>query len=199
MPFVSFIIPTLGRDSLWDTLESLGNQTDDDWEALIVLDNGSLLSDKAFTAVSAYGKTSLLVPDIKGSAGLLRNYGMEKADSEWVAFVDDDDTLDPHYVEHLKQHVEDYPSADIILFRMLHPKYGILPREQIPTISQGLVGISYALRARIKPKFLKEEVVSDTDTTKNLHEDIELLRELRDKGHELYISRHVDYLVGTHD
>lgn len=197
MPFVSFIIPTLGRDSLADTIASLVSQTDGDWEAFVVLDDSYMLTGRAGETVMEWDqRVHLLVPSISGSAGLLRNYAISKCTSEWIAFVDDDDTLEPQYVEHLHAHAEDYPSADVVLFRMKHPKYGILPREQLPTISQGLVGISYAVRARIKPKFLKEEVVSDTDTRLNTHEDIELLLDLRNKGHELYISKHVDYIVG---
>ncbi len=132
----------------------------------------------------------------ESSAGLLRNEGIKEALGEWVAFVDDDDTIAPQYVEHLREHAEDFPSADVIVFRMEHPKYGILPRESCPIIAQGFVGISYAVKRGIQPLFIRENVVSDTDTTLNTHEDIELLVELKNKNHELYISPHIDYKVG---
>ena len=191
MPFVSFIIPTLGRMSLYNTLESLSNQTDGDWDAIVVADSAWEGYKGLFSS-----RITCIESNQTGSAGLLRNEGIAQASGEWIAFVDDDDVLQPEYVEHLREHAGDYPSADVVVFRMLHPIYGVLPPEQMPLIKQGLVGISYAVKAHVKPQFVKENVVSNIDTRLNTHEDIELLLELRNKGHEVYVSPHCDYLVG---
>jgi glycosyltransferase involved in cell wall biosynthesis len=192
-PFVSFIIPSIGRASLDTALDSLREQSDPDWEALVVADPRWWKSkhiprgEKKITYLN--GKES--------SAGLLRNHGLQLAYGQWVAFRDDDDTISPNYVEHLREHAEDYPGAGVVVFRMEHPKYGILPRENLPIIAQGLVGISYAVKRQHQPRFEAENVVSTTDTTLNTHEDINLLLELRKRGLEFYISPHVDYKVGA--
>ena len=191
-PFVTFIIPSYGRESLNDTLASLQEQSDSDWEALIVCDPrwvpgiGQSKEDKRVYYVRGWDR----------SAGLLRNIGIKEANGEWVAFVDDDDTVSPQYVEHLREHSEDYPQVDVVIFRMLHPTYGVLPPQNMPVLQQGLVGISYALKREIQPRFIKENVVSSTDTRLNTHEDIQLLQELRNQNYEMYFSPHVDYKVG---
>ena len=126
MSFVTFIVPTLGRDSLARALASIEEQTDSDW--------------------------SVVVEPSCGSAGETRNEAMKKAHGEWIGFLDDDDVLCPTYVEHLRAHAEDYPWAECVIFRMDHPVLGILPP---PTgqLMLGTVGISFALRKEVARQY----------------------------------------------
>lgn len=186
-PFASFIIPSVNRVSLQDTLRSLKEQSDSDWEALVVADKrwpvrpGQSEGDKRIYYVRG---------EQEGSAALLRNRGIDMANGEWVCFVDDDDTVSPQYVEHLRAHAEDYPTADVVVFRMDHPRFGILPHPDIPVIAHGQVGISFAVKREIQPFFKTGDAMAP------IPDDIELLSRLKQEGKEFYISPHVDYKVG---
>lgn len=186
MSFVSFITPTMWRPTLERTLLSMQAQTDPDWECVIVADPayfpGSRLDDPRI--VEAIPPSSA-----KKSAGLLRNDGILTARSGWVAFVDDDDTIDPHYVEWLKEYEETV--YDVVVFRMQYRDGRILPPPDSATLAFGQVGISYAIRtplARAYP-FVREDVDS------GYHEDWELIRTLYKEQFPIHISSHVAYYV----
>eukprot|EP00977_Amphora_coffeiformis_P025246 scaffold18819_cov268-Amphora_coffeaeformis.AAC.9 len=79
-------------------------------------------------------------------------------DARWMAFVDDDDTVSPYYVEYLAQLSHQSPQApkqpDVVLFRMRDVRpakqfwyRGILPPlAHGPVASVAAVGISFAIR-----------------------------------------------------
>ena len=89
-------------------------------------------------------------------AGLVRNEIIQKhAVSEWVAFVDDDDTLSPYYVEYLNQGIaastkRDLPSSDIIIFRMQDPQERLFPPLRHGVVAKMYsVGISFAVQRNL--------------------------------------------------
>lgn len=74
MPLASVIIPTLGRrDSLHDCLESLWNQTYQDFEIIQVREEGELAR--------------------------LRNEGAKRSRGEYLIFIDDDVVCDPGWLQ----------------------------------------------------------------------------------------------------
>jgi len=102
--FVTFIIPSKGRDSIDRTIQSLFNQTHDLWNAVIVFDGEQQLSSAISGNLSDPRIRNYTIPKFGESnfAGTLRNYGMSKGKcSEWFAFVDDDDVLSPDYITRL--------------------------------------------------------------------------------------------------
>lgn len=127
-----------------------------------------------------------------GSAGLTRNFGIERCQTDWIAFLDDDDVVKPTYVEHLREHATE--GHDVVVFRMDHPQFGILPPPQHPIIAHGLVGISFAYRrsAANGVKFIREDLLNPGPYG---NEDINLLLKLRDEGLDIFISPHVEYVV----
>jgi glycosyltransferase involved in cell wall biosynthesis len=189
-PLVSFVTPTLDRPTLGRTQESIVDQTDDSWEAIFVYDPRR--TPAWLIQPQKWGRF-LLVPGCDTSAGLLRNEGIARARGEWVAFVDDDDVLHEFYVAHLRQHVYSHRGVDVVVFRMQHPNYGILPDPANPQIAHGRVGISYAVRRDALPldPFIREDLSRPGPG----NEDIDLLLRLRGAGHRFFISPHVDYLV----
>ncbi len=138
------------------------------------------------------GMHGWLAPDeISGSAGLLRNAGANHTTGRWICFLDDDDWIQPQYVEHLAQHEVDHPRTDVVVFRMHDPKLGILPRPDEPRIAWSNVGISFAVKSEIMGHFQFER-----ERPQALHnEDWLFLQDLQRSGKKFFISPHVDYMV----
>jgi hypothetical protein len=194
-PFASFIVPTLVRDSLRRTIGSLSDQTVDDWQAIMVIDWQARKKHMPWLVSPKGVHVYLPSAGLSGSAGLLRNHGIKNAQGEWLCFVDDDDYLSPHYLEHLQQHARDYPRVDVIVFRMKDPKLGILPDPVLPEIDFSKVGTSFAIKREWMTgedppfQFIREDVAA------KVHEDWQLLSELKEAQLKFYISPHVDYFV----
>jgi len=102
-PKVSVIIPTIGRESLRDTIESVLNQTYKNLEIIITDDTEER---KAFQLVSPYLEKDNRIRYIvntkyrHGPAGN-KNNGLDNITGEYFTFCDDDDTLLPDAIETL--------------------------------------------------------------------------------------------------
>ena len=69
--FITFIIPSSNRQSLVAALDSLMEQTNDEWEALVILDG----KHRDFKISKKYTKIRLINIQATGHAGLVRNAG----------------------------------------------------------------------------------------------------------------------------
>lgn len=124
MSQITFIIPTIGRETLNATINSILSQTCPKWKAIIVFDGLSPsieVNDPRFQILQV-DKTERH-KDHEHSAGYVRNYGIKFATTEWVAFIDDDDTIKNTYVETFLSETKQY-DIDVIIFRMI--KHSIL-------------------------------------------------------------------------
>jgi glycosyltransferase involved in cell wall biosynthesis len=197
---ITFIIPTIGRASLLITLASLYGQTDGRWRAIIVFDGipsilkeGDLLDTRI--QVLEIEKSGVHI----NSAGLVRNAGIRTCLTEWVGFVDDDDTLSSRYVETFYKEVESYPEVDVLLFRMyvekpsyLNPGCFILPELNTADFYWRKTGISFALRTSI---FLDRGIWFEPSE----EEDYLFLDGLRRRGFHMMISPYIRYFVRATD
>lgn len=139
--FCTFVVPTIGRPTLERTLQSIAAQTTLEWNALVIAD-----CLDGFSLPRVHNHIFSLNTDFKrgapGMSGLVRDCALSHACGEWIGFVDDDDTIDPRYVEWLK---EEGASADVVIFRMTPGGGYVLPPGN--ELFAGGVGISYAIRA----------------------------------------------------
>ena len=92
---VSVIVATYRRDvALKNALESLKNQTYDNFEVIVVDDNGDSEWNKKvkdiIDSISDLNVKLIVDNPNKGSAGA-RNKGIFAANGEYVTFLDDDD------------------------------------------------------------------------------------------------------------
>jgi hypothetical protein len=84
---------------------------------------------------------------------MVRNCGMGLVVSKWCGFVDDDDRLDNHYVEWLKQECD---NQDLVVFKMRYSParedaVETLPRTtDVTALGQAEVGISFAVRTQFQ-------------------------------------------------
>jgi hypothetical protein len=187
---VTFVIPSIARPTLTRTMQSLVAQTDADWKAVIVFD-----SVKGFALPIADPRIIVMQTRSKLGAshfsGMVRNRGMTLAKSDWIGFVDDDDRLDPAYVEWLRQEA---PGYDLVVFRMRYSPtredgVTVLPRSaDVAGMGAGEVGISFAVRTTFQRQhdiwFKNEEF-----------EDWLFIKRCLDAGARCKISEHVAYYV----
>lgn len=94
----SIITPTFKRSSeLTKAVTSLLNQTYTDWELLIINDSPTDEGYFNFTSSLNDSRIRYFVNDRNRGVNFSRNFGLDhlSADSKWVIFLDDDDTLAP--------------------------------------------------------------------------------------------------------
>ena len=109
MPEISVIVPTYNRDYIVrETIDSILTQTLDDLEVLVV-DDGSTDNTKEVIGSIADTRVKYLRKGNTGPAGA-RNFGLSKAEGQYVLFLDSDDFWPENYLEvmlsRLKQNSE---------------------------------------------------------------------------------------------
>jgi glycosyltransferase involved in cell wall biosynthesis len=124
---------------------------------------------------------------------MVRNYGMKVADTEWIGFLDDDDTIAPDYVETFDKELSSYPFIDVIIFRMHRPDFEpvVLPTIETDNFYPDDVGISFAIK--------KEIIDAGIFMLPSSGEDFVYLSTLRDKGYCIMISPYIKYFVHGND
>jgi len=201
--FITFIIPTIGRHTLIDTIESLYKFNNKDWRAIIVLDVFDCIDNRLIIEnlceeiikIDIHNKIKIIENDEhignqskRNSAGLVRNIGIQSIDflTEWIGFVDDDDTLSPDYINNLRTEIEITPDIEVCIFRMIYENGYVLPGKYDRNLLRGKVGISFALKYDITLKYL---------FTNNPFEDFIYLKTLQKAGIKMLISSYISYYV----
>lgn len=185
---ITFIIPTIGRETLSKTIQCLINQTCSNWKAIIVFDGVSPtveINDPRFFITESF-KLGRHV----NSAGMVRNDGIFYANTEWVAFVDDDDCLSRNYVDIFYNELVSQPPQDIIIFRMEQGN-NVFPQLQTDMFYHCYVGISFAVRKDI---FDEGHLFVPSST-----EDFNFLNEAKNKNYKIMISPHITYFVRNYE
>jgi hypothetical protein len=196
MCFITFIIPSIGRDSLKYSINSLLLQNNIDWNAIIIFDginkNKNIeIDDKRFIFLET-NKVGNIYKN-KSSAGLVRNYGLdyikkENIITEWIGFLDDDDYLSSDYIDNLKKEINNNNYIEICIFRMAYENGYILPTKNDKNIILKHVGISFCF---------KYNVLKDVLFQNNAFEDYLLLKTLQFKKYKIIISSYVTYFIRT--
>jgi glycosyltransferase involved in cell wall biosynthesis len=179
--YVSFIIPTIGRQVLKRAIDSILAQTDKDFKIIVVSDGVDIDFENCDE------KISYLKSPLTKSPGLTRNFAFPYVQSKWIGFVDDDDLIYERYIEELKKEDEKSPDISFVLFRMLSTR--ITPRLDIKKqIKLNEAGISFAVKTEFQKKtnILFERKGS---------EDFNFLNSFVKKGYDFKISDYVAYEV----
>lgn len=96
---LSLVIPVYNRPSEIDELlKSLCNQTDKDFEVLIIDDGSTISCEKEVNKYEIALNIKYFYKDNSGP-GLSRNYGSERAQGNYIVFLDSDCVLPPQYIQ----------------------------------------------------------------------------------------------------
>jgi len=149
---VTFIIPSLNRPTLDRTVESLLSQTNENWEAIILFDgvSGKTYNDERILTLEI-PKTGLIGP-ANGQSGMVRNEGIKICKTEWIAFLDDDDSIHHKYVEDL---FKNYNDKDFVVWRMKYISGIVLPPLFMNDIAFANVGISFCFKNKFDNLFFE--------------------------------------------
>lgn len=190
--YVSFITPTLGRQSLKRMIQSLLNLKDWNWRSYIIFDGIDPINITGLNPDIDYLKDNNFIVskvDKLGHAGLVRNTVLNKIDTEWIAFVDDDDSLKESYINSLRYYQSNNSDKDIIIFSYYDDiNRNLQPPKHINYIKECNIGISFA----IKTKFVQENKIAFTPFGV---EDFRFLNDAVNKGAEYIITHDVQYNV----
>ena len=119
----SIIVPVYNREKLvLRTLDSILAQQFEGEINLILIDNNS--TDNTLSALNKFAsenklpklKISLSSED-KADASEARNRRLQLSSSEWIIFIDSDDTMEPSLLQDYANALKQYPNADLICCR----------------------------------------------------------------------------------
>jgi len=204
---INFIVPSVGRKTLTNTLNSFISLSNQNWEAWVGLDGISeddfdkniLVEDSRIHYVFIKDRMgdfdhNPAVERPTGNAGRVRNYLISLINNQynWIGFVDDDDTIRPHYIDRLVEEIN-YTSFDCCIFRMVHDdkknnRRLVVPPYGMNQVVQNCVGISFC----VKKSFLDNTGVKFTSSS---FEDYTMLESIHNADGEIYMSEHLVYDV----
>lgn len=102
MPRLSIIVPIYNVESyVGQCLESIRNQTFQDWECLLFSDGSKDGSINIMRSFAAEDDRFKIIEKQNEGYGTTCNRGIDMARGEWISIVEPDDFIDPHMYERL--------------------------------------------------------------------------------------------------
>lgn len=178
---ITFIIPSIGRPTIARTILSLQKLNNPNWNAIVIFDN--VKNNISYIKDSRIKYYEIKKTGSLNMGGSTRNYGINKVkNSEWIGFVDDDDTISPDYIDKLL--LDSKYDSDCIIFRMISSN-SILPPLNSTDIRKNKVGISFCV---------KKNVLQKNNFKNSRTEDFNLLYNLN-KKYKILLSKNITYFV----
>lgn len=111
-PYFSVVIPLFNKEKhIKTTLQSVWSQNFQDFE-IIVVNDGS--TDDSLKIIQSIQDNRLKIYSTKNQGvSHARNFGISKAQSDKIVFLDADDTWHPHHLTDLKKLFEDFPNCGL--------------------------------------------------------------------------------------
>lgn len=194
---VTFVIPSVARKTLIASINSLYEQKSDNWQAIVGFD-GLLKEEIELDLPKDEDRIKYLFLEKTGElknknakhskAGFARNKIIKNVETEWTAFLDDDDTISEDYVSILEEQIQQNESTCYV-FQMKAIDGNVMPFTGSKRIIIGQVGISFC----VKTSFLKENNILFNNSQS---EDYEMLKNIASNGGKIKLIEHVGYIVG---
>ncbi|MBJ6108281.1 glycosyltransferase family 2 protein [Hymenobacter sp. BT523] len=139
-PFFSIVIPTYNRAGLIGaTLDSVLAQEFAAFEVLVV-DDGS--TDNTAAVVQACPDPRLhYLPKANAERGAARNYGLARAQGEYVLFLDSDDRLHPNHLSTLHRKIQERGQPNFIATKYDFDRDGVRAPSDTAGLPEGPLGL----------------------------------------------------------
>lgn len=115
----------------------------------------------------------------------MRNDLIRHAQTEWISFCDDDDTVTSDYVQRLNEEIEKNPDVDLIYFRAYWAEYGLMFPAWPMTGGFG-TGIFFSVKREIAMEFPFLDEAS---------EDQQFVDRIEKAGKKIVFSKYITYRV----
>ncbi|MBF9222144.1 glycosyltransferase family 2 protein [Hymenobacter ruricola] len=139
-PYFSIVIPTYNRAGLIGaTLDSVLAQDFPEFEVLVV-DDGS--TDHTAAVVQAYTDSRLhYLPKANAERGAARNYGLARAQGEYVLFLDSDDRLHSNHLSTLHRNIRTLGQPNFIATKYDFDRDGARVPSDMAPLPEGWLGL----------------------------------------------------------
>ena len=195
-PRVSVLIPVYNCEAyIGAAIESVTRQSFTDWE-LIVVDDGS--TDGSAREAGAFPGARVYRRPHNGISAA-RNYALEQAQGELIAFLDADDLWEQDKLERQVSYMDRHPGCEIVFCR--YRNFTEIPKEQLTPQQKLLMNIeidAYLTGALIRKDLFSRYGLFDTSYPHS--EDTEMTARLRVAGVDMThrLDRYL-YLRRVHD
>ena len=127
-PFFSIVIPTYNHAHFMKRcLDSLINQTYQNWEAIVV---NNFSEDNTIEIVEGYNDPRIrLINNANGGIiAVSRNKGISEAKGDWICFLDSDDWWYPNKLEFSLPYLNDYDLIfhDLVIHEQFNKPFGVI-------------------------------------------------------------------------
>ncbi len=108
----SVVIPLYNKEkSVKNTIESVLNQTFQDFEVIVVNDGST---DNSLEVVKSFNDERIRIINQKNSGvSSARNRGIKEAKYEWIAFLDADDLWENNHLQVVDEMIKSYPNETV--------------------------------------------------------------------------------------
>jgi|APGre2960657468_1045069.scaffolds.fasta_scaffold71508_2 glycosyltransferase involved in cell wall biosynthesis len=208
---ITVILPSFARDTLNRSLQSLINQTNPNWSCQLGLDGYSAPSGGSQFLLSGNQVPFPLLQDSRikttyipqklgnkyyrqvetgnGQGGLVRNILIDKADTEWITFLDDDDTFHPECIQRCYDEINQGGYDCYILKRAYDPGYQqVIPPRDCTELELGKVSTSFLVNVG----FLRQHGIIFVN---DKFEDYIYAKMIESAGGRIKFSEHITYHV----
>lgn len=149
MPVISVIIPMYKTPKLRlrKCLESLIEQTFSDFEVLIIDDGNEPGYEYLKEEYEAKDNRIKFIRQEHSGVSYARNLGLEKAQGEYISFVDSDDYVDPSFLTELYEAIQDSDAAICAVSEQYYPVHPVWVDRHVfwskPSFYNGLQYINF--------------------------------------------------------
>ena len=114
-PLISIIIPLYNKqDCVKRTLDSVLEQDYTDYE-IVVVDDGST-DDSVSVVESLHSEKIKIYKKVNGGPSSARNYGVKKAEGDWILFLDADDVIVENALQLVADNIKNHCFADVFAY-----------------------------------------------------------------------------------
>lgn len=208
----SIIIPLYNREEfIVETIESVINQSYQNWECIVV-DDGS--TDKSCDLVATMASKDSRIKlynrkRLPKNANTCRNIGIELSNGDYLIFLDSDDLLLPHCLELRKNHLLKNPNINLLVTGTGNMKdnpvgkynmYGILhpPDSNFLDLFLSLHSPWYMTSGTWRKNYIIEIEKFDENLLRLQDPDIHIRALLNDDLHLHYHYQEIDHIYRIH-